>query len=69
MSLKTRGVQTARELKEYYEIVNEARPLSMEFIPKDDFIYRNAILRMKLSNLPSFRTIRAIIASQSTFEK
>ena len=30
--------------------------------------YRNAFLIMKLSNPPSFRAIRALIASQSTFE-
>ena len=32
------------------------------------FFYRNAFLIMKLSNPPSFRAIRALIASQSTFE-
>ena len=31
-------------------------------------VYRNAFLIMKLSNPPSFRAIRALIASQSTFE-
>ena len=33
------------------------------------FFYRNAFLIMKLSKLQSFRVIRALIASQSTFEK
>ena len=32
------------------------------------FVYRNAFLLMKLSNLPSFRSIRALIVLQSTFE-
>ena len=32
------------------------------------FVYRNAFLIMKLSNPPTFRAIRALIASQSTFE-
>ena len=33
-----------------------------------DFFYRNAFIIMKLSHLPSFRAIRALIASQSTFD-
>ena len=33
------------------------------------FFYRNAILSMKLSHPSSFRAIRALIASQLTFEK
>ena len=42
-------------LKEYYEIVDEARPLS-GFVPTHaDF--RNAFIIMKLSKLPSFRVI------------
>ena len=32
------------------------------------FVYRNAFLIMKLSNPPSFRAVRALIASQSAFE-
>ena len=56
-------------LKEYYEIVDEARPLSGYIPTHADFFYRNAFLIMKLSKLQSFRVIRALIASQSTFEK
>ena len=56
-------------LKEYYEIVNEARPLSGFFSHGCWFFYRNAFLIMKPSKLPSFRAIRALSASQSTFEK
>ena len=37
--------------------------------PRCWFVYRNAFLIMKLSNLPSFRAIRVLIALQSTFEK
>ena len=55
-------------LKEYYEIVDEARPLSGFFPTHADFFYGNSFLIMKLSKLPSFRAIRALIASQSTFE-
>ena len=55
-------------LKEYYEIVDEARPLSGFFPTHAGFFYGNAFLIMKLSNPPSFRAIRALIASQSTFE-
>ena len=64
-------VDSASPLKDYYEIVGESRPLSMllAFFPTHaDFVYRNAFLLMKLSNPPSFRAIRALIASQSTFE-
>ena len=50
------------QLKEYYEIVNEARPLLGFFPPAD--ADRNAFLIMKLCNLPSSRAIRALIASQ-----
>ena len=32
------------------------------------FLYGNALLIMKLSKLPSFKVIRALIASHSTFE-
>ena len=40
-----------------------------DFFPTHaDFFYRNAFLIMKLSKLPSFKVIRALIASQSTFE-
>ena len=56
-------------LKEYYEIVDEACPLSGFFPHILIFFYGNAFLIMKLSKLPSFRVIRALIASQSTFEK
>ena len=59
----------SNQLKEYYEIVNEARPLS-GFVPTDaDFFGRNGFLIMKLSKLPIFRAIQALVASQSTFEK
>ena len=38
------------------------------FSPTDaDFVYGNAFLIMKISNLPNFRVIRAQIASQLTF--
>ena len=56
-------------LKEYYDIVNEARPLSGISSADSDFLLKNAFLIMKLSNLPSFKAIRALIASQWTFEK
>ena len=51
----------------------EARPL-LEFyhgvLPQRcRFVYRNAYLLKKLSNLPSFRAIQALIAPQSTCEK
>ena len=55
-------------LKEYYEIVDESRPLSGFFPTHADFFYRKAFIIMKLSNPPNFRAIRALIASQSTFE-
>ena len=42
------------ELKEYYEIVGESRPLSAFFPTHADFVYRNAFLLMKISNPPSF---------------
>ena len=56
-------------LKEYYEIVNEARPLSGFFFPThaDIFFYRNAFIIMKRSKPPSFRVIRALIAVNSVF--
>ena len=45
-------------------------PPSIRIFPTHaDFVYINAFLIMKLSKLPSFRVIRALIASQSTFEK
>ena len=44
-------------------------PSIVIFPPKCCFFYRNAFLIMKLSNITSFREIRALIASQSTFEK
>ena len=52
------------------EIVDEARPLSGFFRPThaDYFVYGNAFLIMKLSKLPNFKVIRALImliASQS----
>ena len=68
MYAKWKHEKREKVLKEYYEIVGESRPLSA-FSPKHaDFFYRNAFLIMKLSNPPSFRAIRALIASQSTFE-
>ena len=55
-------------LNEYYEMVGDSRPLS-GFLPTHaDLFYRNAFIIMELSNPPSFRAIRAVIASQSTFE-
>ena len=54
-------------LKEYYEIVNEARSLS-GFFPHKLSFYGNAFLIMKLSKFQSSKAIRALIASQSTFE-
>ena len=56
-------------LKEYYEIVDEARPLSGFFSPHMLIFYRNVFLIMKLCKLQSFRVIQALIASQSTFRK
>ena len=44
----------------------KARPLSGFYHIDAD--YRNAFILMKLSNLLRFRAIRALIASQSTFE-
>ena len=55
-------------LKEYYEIVGEARPLSGFFLHTCLFCYTNAFIInviMKLSKFPVFRVIRALIASQS----
>ena len=52
---------------EYYEIVDEARPLSGFFPYKCWFVYRNAFLIMKLSKPPKFQS-EALIASQLTFE-
>ena len=57
------------KLKEYYEIIGEGRPLSGFFNTHADCCYRNAFIIMKLSKIPSFRMIRAVIASQSMFEK
>ena len=54
-------------LKEYYEIVDEA---SIRICSHTCWLfYWNAFIIMKLSKLPSFRVIRAVIASQSTFDK
>ena len=60
--LKIQAKYTYYLLKEYYEIVDEARPLSGFFYTHADFFYRNAFLIMKLSKL------RALIVSQSTFQ-
>ena len=46
----------------------EARPLSVFHHIDADFIYRNAFL-LNNNKTPSFRAIRALIASQSTFKK
>ena len=47
-------------LKEYYEIVDEARPLSGFFPYRCWFVYRNAYSNHEtISNLPSFRAIWA----------
>ena len=44
--------------------------LYQDFFPTHaDFFYGNAFLIIKLSKPPRFRVIRALIASQSTFEK
>ena len=60
---------TANNNTAAHEIVEEARPLS-GFVPTHaDSFYTNAFLIIKLSKLLSFRVIRALIASQSTFEK
>ena len=48
----------------------EARPLSGFYhILYADFVYRHAFQFKKLSDLLSFRAIRALIVSQSRFEK
>ena len=54
-------------LKECYEIVGESRPLSG--FPHADFL-RKCISNHEydISNPPSLRAIRALIASKSTFE-
>ena len=64
----TDDLQVGTILNEYYEIVDEARPLSGFVSTHADFLYRNAFLIVKISNPPSLRAIRALIASQSTFE-
>ena len=51
-----------------HEIVGESRPLIGIFSHTCWLVYWNAFLIMKLSNPPSFRAIRALIASQSMFE-
>ena len=59
-----------KELKEYYEIINGSQP-SIRISPHRCRFFlknRNAFLLKKLSNLPSFRVIGALIASQSMFE-
>ena len=69
LSSSSKDLEVSSSLKEYYvyEMVGESRVLS-GFIPTHaDFFYRNAFLIIKLSNPPSFRAIRAPIASQSTF--
>ena len=52
-------------VKGYFEIVDEARPLS-GFPPTHADIFTKI---MKLNKLPNFKVIRALIASKSTFEK
>ena len=47
-------------LKAYYEIVDEARPLSRFFPTHADFFYGNAFPIMKLSKPPSFTVIQAL---------
>ena len=57
-------------IKEYYEIANRSLPSMgiLDHIDANQF-YRNAFLySKKLSNLPSFRAILALIASRATFE-
>ena len=73
--MKTKGTnsnisnsQDWATLKEYYEIVDEAHSLSQFFPTQADLFYGNAFIIMKLSKLPSFKVIQALIASQSTFE-
>ena len=57
-------------LKEYYEIVDEARPLSGFFSPTHaDFLLQKCISSHETKHIASFQVIRALIASQSTFEK
>ena len=57
-------------LKEYYEIVDKARPLSGFFPHNADFCTEMHFYnRETISKLPSFKVNRALIASQSTFEK
>ena len=58
-----------QHLKEYYEIVGESRPLS-GFFPTHAYFFNGKCISKHetISNPPSFREIRALIASQSTFE-
>ena len=56
------------QLKEYYQIANQAR-LCQHFFPQTlIFLQKWMSNDETISNLPSFRAIRALIASQSTFE-
>ena len=56
--------------KEYYEIIIESPTLCGILPHRCRFcLQKNAFLLKKLSNLPSFRAIQALISSQSTFEK
>ena len=57
------------DLKEYYEIVDEASPLYQDFFPHMlIFLWKCISNHEAISKLQSFRAIRALIASQSTFE-
>ena len=57
------------DLKVYYEIVGESRPLSGFFSPNMLICLQKCISNHEtISNPPSFSAIRALIASQSMFE-
>ena len=62
------AITCRKYLNEYYEIVGESRPLSGFFPTHADFCIHKCISNHETSNPPSFRVIRALIASQSTFE-
>ena len=52
----TDTIEGRNRLKEYYEIVDEARPLSGFFPTHADFFYRNAFLIMKLKQASKFQS-------------
>ena len=62
--------KTNYALKEYYEIVKEARPFINILPNKCRFLLQLCISTQEtISNLQSFRAIRALIASHLTFDK